>query len=133
MNELINYYAYDPTTKAYTNSGTAEDQGSVPTNSTTIPPIVRISDTESRAMVDPYWDQDHWVEHDPQKLIQETVMQQSQQITILQSLTMKQDQTNAKLQTVNEQQAKQIDQLQQMFMQADQQEAINKSKGETQQ
>ena len=72
------------------------------------------------------------VVHNPSPT-EQLLMQQSQQITILQSLTMQQDQTNAKLQTVNEQQAKQIDQLQQMFMQADQQEAINKSKGETQQ
>lgn len=58
----------------------------------------------------------------------ELLMQQSQQITVMQSMMMQQDQDNMKLQSANRQQAKQIEQLQQMFMQADQQQAVEKSK-----
>ncbi|WP_076461988.1 hypothetical protein [Limosilactobacillus caccae] len=61
------------------------------------------------------------------------LMQQSQQITLLQSTVMQQNQTNAKLQAANIQQANQIKQLQQMFMQTNQQQAIAKSKEEVQQ
>lgn len=59
---------------------------------------------------------------------QELLMQQSQQITVLQTMVMQQNQTNAKLRTANQQQATQIKQLQQMFMLANQQQAIEKSK-----
>lgn len=64
---------------------------------------------------------------------QQLLMQQSQQITLLQSTVMQQNQANVKLQVANQQQEKQIEQLQQLFMQANQQEAIAKSKEETQQ
>ncbi|MCC4516566.1 hypothetical protein, partial [Limosilactobacillus reuteri] len=56
------------------------------------------------------------------------LMQQSQQITVLQTMVMQQNQTNTKLQATNAQQATQIKQLQQMFMTANQQQAIEKSK-----
>lgn len=61
-------------------------------------------------------------------LEQKTLMQQSQQITVLQTMVMQQNQTNTKLQATNAQQATQIKQLQQMFMLANQQQAIEKSK-----
>ena len=86
----------------------------------------------------PKWNGETWVESgiplqtylevkepsDTQKLL----MQQSQQITLLQSMVMQQDQSNVKLQATNAQQATQIKQLQQMFMAADQQQAVEKSK-----
>lgn len=59
---------------------------------------------------------------------QRLAMQQAQQIMLLQSTVMQQNQTNAKLRTANQQQATQIKQLQQMFMLANQQQAIEKSK-----
>ncbi|QIZ04300.1 hypothetical protein [Limosilactobacillus reuteri] len=59
---------------------------------------------------------------------QKLLMQQSQQITLLQTMVMQQDQDNAKLQEANAKQVSQIKQLQQMFMVADQQQAIEKSK-----
>lgn len=59
---------------------------------------------------------------------QKLVMQQAQEIVLLQSATMQQNQNNAKLQAANQQQAKQIKQLQQMFMSANQQQAVEKSK-----
>lgn len=61
-------------------------------------------------------------------LEQKALMQQSQQITVLQTMVMQQDQDNAKLQEANAKQVSQIKQLQQMFMVADQQQAIEKSK-----
>lgn len=61
-------------------------------------------------------------------LEQKTLMQQSQQITVLQTMVMQQNQTNTKLQATNAQQAAQIKQLQQMFMLANQQQVIEKSK-----
>lgn len=64
---------------------------------------------------------------------QQLLMQQSQQITLLQSMMMQQDQANAKLQSANEQQATQIKQLQQMFMTANQQQAVADKKGDNQQ
>ena len=60
-------------------------------------------------------------------LEQKTLMQQSQQITVLQTMVMQQNQTNTKLQATNAQQAAQIKQLQQMFMLANHQQAIEKS------
>lgn len=62
---------------------------------------------------------------------QKIMMQQSQQITLLQTMAMQQDQDNAKLQEANAKQVSQIKQLQQMFMVADQQQAIEKSKEAT--
>lgn len=61
---------------------------------------------------------------------QQLLMQQSQQITLLQSTVMQQNQANVKLQVANQQQEKQIEQLQQLFMQANQQQAVVKSKEE---
>lgn len=52
-----------------------------------------------------------------------------QEIAMLQTLTMQQNQANAKLQATNQQQATQIKQLQQMVMVANQQQAVEKSKG----
>ena len=63
---------------------------------------------------------------------QQLLMQQSQQITLLQSTVMQQNQANAKLQVANQQQEKQIEQLQQLFMQANQQQALAKAKEEVQ-
>lgn len=56
------------------------------------------------------------------------LMQQSQQITLLQTMAMQQNQSNAKLQATNAQQASQIKRLHQMFMMANQQQAVEKSK-----
>lgn len=67
------------------------------------------------------------VTHNPSPA-EQLLMQQSQQITVLQSMLMQQDQDNAKLQKANAEQVSQIKQLQQMFMVADQQQAIEKSK-----
>lgn len=64
---------------------------------------------------------------------QKIMMQQSQQITVLQTLIMQQNQSNAKSQATNAQQAAQIKQLQQMFMTANQQQALAKAKEEVQQ
>lgn len=58
----------------------------------------------------------------------ELLMKQSQQITVLQTMAMQQNQANAKLQDTNQQQATQIKQLQQMVMLANQQQAVEKSK-----
>ena len=52
-----------------------------------------------------------------------------QEIAMLQTMTMQQNQANAKLQATNQQQATQIKQLQQMVMVANQQQAVEKSKG----
>ena len=71
------------------------------------------------------------VTHNPSPA-ERLLMQQSQQITVLQSMLMQQDQDNAKLQKANAEQASQIKQLQQIFMKADQQQAIEKSKEVTQ-
>lgn len=59
---------------------------------------------------------------------EQLLMQQSQQITLLQTMAMQQNQSNAKLQATNAQQATQIKQLQQMFMTANQQQAVEKAK-----
>lgn len=64
---------------------------------------------------------------------QKLLMQQSQQITLLQSTVMQQNQANVKLQVANQQQEKQIEQLRQLFMQANQQQALAKAKEEVQQ
>lgn len=59
---------------------------------------------------------------------EQLLMQQSQQITALQTMVMQQNQTNAKLQATNKGQTAQIKQLQQMFMTANQQQTIEKAK-----
>ena len=67
------------------------------------------------------------VVHNPSPT-EQLLMQQSQQITVLQTMVMQQNQDNAKLQSANNRQTTQIKQLQQMFMLANQQQAIEKSK-----
>lgn len=67
------------------------------------------------------------VVHNPSST-EQLLMQQAQQITVLQTMVMQQNQTNAKLQATNAQQATQIKQLQQMFMTANQQQAVEKAK-----
>lgn len=98
-------------------------------------------------MANPYWINGQWVDQersDKAPNYQEVlsalpttehklVMQQAQQITLLESTVMQQDQANAKLQATNQQQATQIKQLQQLVMQANQQQAIAKSKEGVQQ
>lgn len=97
----------------------------------------------SEAMINPYWINGQWVD---KKLIpdkvpnyrevlsalptteQQLAMQQSQQITLLQTTVMQQNQSNAELQDANVQQSTQIKQLQQMFMMANQQQLVEKSK-----
>ncbi|MCC4478075.1 hypothetical protein LMB76_07580 [Limosilactobacillus reuteri] len=96
-------------------------------------------------MTNPYWINGQWInkEQTPDKVPnyqevldplpttqQKIMMQQSQQITVLQTLIMQQNQLNAKSQATNQQQAKQIEQLQQMFMLANQQQAVADKKGE---
>lgn len=108
-----------------------ENQDPIPNNCTAIMPSVDLT-------TKPKWNGETWVESgielktypevkepsDAQKLL----MQQSQQITLLQSMVMQQNQSNAKSQATNEQQTTQIKQLQQMFMTANQQQAIEKTK-----
>lgn len=111
-----------------------ENQDPIPDNCTIVIPSVNLK-------TKPKWNGETWVESgielktypevkepsDAQKLL----MQQSQQITLLQTMAMQQDQDNAKLQEANAKQVSQIKQLQQMFMVADQQQAIEKSKEAT--
>lgn len=111
-----------------------EDHDPIPDNCTTVMPSIDLK-------TKPKWNGETWVESgiplqtclevkepsDTQKLL----MQQSQQITLLQTMAMQQDQDNAKLQEANAKQVSQIKQLQQMFMVADQQQAIEKSKEAT--
>ena len=59
-------------------------------------------------------------------------MQQSQQIALLQSTVMSQNQANAKLQASNQNRTKQIKHLQQMVMRANQQQAVSSKKGDNQ-
>lgn len=108
-----------------------EDHDPIPDSCTAMRPS---SDLKTK----PKWNGETWVESgiplqtypeakepsDTQKLL----MQQSQQITLLQSMVMQQDQSNVKLQATNAQQATQIKQFQQMFMAADQQQTVEKSK-----
>lgn len=113
------------------------DEVELPPYSTLIEP--------SETMTNPYWINDQWVDKEqvPSKVPsyrevlavlptteQQLAMQQSQQITLLQTTVMQQNQTNVKLQTTNQQQEKQIDQLQQLFMIANQQQAVAEKKGE---
>lgn len=56
--------------------------------------------------------------------------QQDQQITLLQSMVMQQNQAGVKLQAANQQQTDQIKQLQQMFMLANQQQVVSSKKGD---
>ena len=121
------YYVYDEQTGTYLSAGFDE---SIPTNATTVPPVIRYSETDQRALIKPVWKNGKWVEtaNDTEKASQQLLMQQSQQITVLQAMVMQQDQNNAKLQATNAQQATQIKQLQQMFMTANQQQVVEKAK-----
>lgn len=94
-------------------------------------------------MANPYWIDGQWIDKKQeldkvpsyQEVLiplpsaqQKLLMQQSQQLTVLQTLIMQQDQANTKLQATSSQQASQIKQLQQMFMTANQQQALEKAK-----
>ncbi|MGY5273908.1 hypothetical protein ACW9VW_03385 [Lactiplantibacillus plantarum] len=96
------------------------------------------------SMINPYWINNQWVDKErvPDKVPnyeevltalptteQQLAMQQSQQITLLQTTVMQQNQTNVKLQAINQQQGNQIEQLQQLFMLANQQQAVAEKKG----
>lgn len=95
--------------------------------------IDRFGKLVSKEVIDDYVLQDNElpeqpvVVHNPSPT-EQLLMQQSQRLTILQSIMMQQNQDNAKLQSANNQQTTQIKQLQQMFMLANQQQAIEKSK-----
>ena len=64
--------------------------------------------------------------------LKQMLKQQAQQITLLQSMIMQQNQAGVKLQATNQQQTDQIKQLQQMFMTANQQQAVAEKKGDNQ-
>lgn len=121
------FYLYDLKTGDYVGSGFAE---SIPENATELPPVIRYSVHNQKAMKKPIFKNGKWIEKENSdaKTAQQLLMQQSQQITMLQSMAMQQNQSNAKLQATNAQQATQIKQLQQMFMTANQQQAVEKSK-----
>lgn len=133
-NNKTMYYCYDKNGN-YTGFIYSDSQ---PTDSTTKAPVKPYKDESGNpvdgitvGMTKPKWNGTDWIEQvDPIKpsATQQLLMQQSQQITVLQSVVMQQNQSNAKLQATNAQQATQIKQLQQMFMLANQQQAIEKSK-----
>lgn len=125
------FYLYDLKTGDYVGSGFAE---SIPENATELPPVIRYSVHNQKAMKKPIFKNGKWIEKENSdaKTAQQLLMQQSQQITVLQTMVMQQDQDNVKLQKANAEQASQIKQLQQIFMKADQQQAIEKSKEATQ-
>ena len=106
------YYLYDPETKAYLGC----QWSNVPVKNA----IVK-SPYEKAQTFKLNESGDDWI---PVKLTKG-----QQEIAMLQTLTMQQDQANAKLQATNQQQATQIKQLQQMVMVANQQQAVEKSKG----
>ncbi|KRL27312.1 hypothetical protein FD27_GL001066 [Limosilactobacillus frumenti DSM 13145] len=64
---------------------------------------------------------------DDSKDFKQMLKQQAQQIALLQSMVMQQNQAGVKLQAANQQQTDQVKQLQQMFMVANQQQAVEKS------
>ena len=118
---MTRYYLYDEKTGAYRGCVKATVQ---PANSTLIDPALTCH-------FNPYFEDGKWVDKPLVAVPSATqllLMQQSQQLAVLQSMTMQQDQTNAKLQATNVQQATQIKQLQQMFMTANQQQAVEKAK-----
>lgn len=130
------YYRYDKNGN-YTGAVYSNNQ---PEESTEIQPVKPYVNADGHAvegitvgMTNPKWDGEKWVEQiDPIKpsVTQQLLMQQSQQITLLQSMAMQQNQSNVKLQATNVQQTTQIKQLQQMFMLANQQQAVADKKGE---
>lgn len=117
---MSRYYLYDEQTGAYLGCVEATIQ---PKNSTTIDPALTCH-------FNPYFENGRWLDKplEVKPSIKQLLMQQAQQITMLQSMAMQQNQSNAKLQATNAQQAIQIKQLQQMFMTANQQQAVEKSK-----
>lgn len=129
------YYCYDKNGN-YTGAVYSDNQ---PEESTEIHPVKPYVNADGHAvegitvgMTNPKWDGEKWVEQiDPIKpsVTQQLLMQQSQQITLLQSMAMQQNQSNVKLQATNVQQATQIKQLQQMFMTANQQQAVKNLRG----
>ena len=123
---MTRYYLYDEKTGAYRGCVKATVQ---PANSTLIDPALTCH-------FNPYFEDGKWVDKPlvaVPSATQQLLMQQSQQITLLQSTVMQQNQANVKLQVANQQQEKQIEQLQQLFMQANQQQALAKAKEEVQQ
>lgn len=106
------YYLYDPETKKYLGCCWSD----VPIENA----IVK-SPYEKAQTFKLNESGDDWV---PVKLTKN-----QQEIAMLQTMTMQQNQANAKLQATNQQQATQIKQLQQMVMVANQQQAVEKSKG----
>ena len=106
------YYLYDPETKVYLGCRWSD----VPTENA----IVK-SPYEKAQTFKLNESGDDWI---PVKLTKN-----QQEIAMLQTMTMQQNQANAKLQATNQQQATQIKQLQQMVMVANQQQAVEKSKG----
>ena len=106
------YYLYDPETKAYLGCRWSD----VPIENA----IVK-SPYEKAQTFKLNESGDDWV---PVKLTKN-----QQEIAMLQTMTMQQNQANAKLQATNQHQATQIKQLQQMVMVANQQQAVEKSKG----
>lgn len=126
------YYCYDDSGKLAKPAFVADDE-QPPVNSTKIPPVKKLSNGMIASLQNPTFDKANqkWIEHpDPVKpsATQQVLMQQAQQITVLQTMVMQQNQSSAKLQATNEQQETQIKQLQQMFMTANQQQAVEKSK-----
>lgn len=117
---MVRYYLYDEQTGAYVGCVEATIQ---PKNSTTIDPALTCH-------FNPYFENGCWIDKPlaVKPSIKQLLMQQAQQITMLQTMAMQQNQSNAKLQATNAQQATQIKQLQQMFMTANQQQAIEKTK-----
>lgn len=106
------YYLYDPETKAYLGCQWSD----VPIENA----IVK-SPYEKAQTFRLNESGDDWI---PVKLTKS-----QREIAMLQTMTMQQNQANAKLQANNQQQATQIKQLQQMIMVANQQQAVEKSKG----
>ena len=106
------YYLYDPEPKAYLGCRWSD----VPIENA----IVK-SPYEKAQTFKLNESGDDWV---PVKLTKN-----QQEIAMMQTMTMQQNQANAKLQATNQQQATQIKQLQQMVMVANQQQAVEKSKG----
>ncbi|MBC6909793.1 hypothetical protein DT304_00385 [Lactobacillus reuteri] len=118
---MTRYYLYDEKTGAYRGCVKATVQ---PANSTLIDPALTCH-------FNPYFEDGKWVDKPLVAVPSATqllLMQQSQQLAVLQSMTMQQNQSNAKLQATNAQQAIQIKQLQQMLMTANQQQAVEKAK-----
>lgn len=68
---------------------------------------------------------------DDSNALKQTPEQQDQQIALLQSMVMQQNQAEVKLQAANQQQTDQIKQLQQVFMLTNQQQIVSSKKGDS--